>query len=126
MEINYGTAPKGGSQSHTGAEVRVAAQGPQAANVVGLHDQTDLYHHDRARDRRRVARQVEYERTRALRTPGSGESRSPGGFQSESIAPTPRLSRPRATTRRWISEVPSQMRSTRSSRHSRSAAFVRM
>ncbi len=47
-------------------------------------------------------------------------------LQSESIAPTPRRSRPRATTRRWISEVPSQMRSTRSSRHSRSAAFVRM
>ena len=44
MEISYGTAPKGGSQSHTGAQVRVAAQGPQAANVVGLNDQTELYH----------------------------------------------------------------------------------
>ena len=44
MEISYGTAPKGGSQSHTGAQLRVAAQGPQAANVVGLHDQTELYH----------------------------------------------------------------------------------
>jgi alkaline phosphatase/streptomycin-6-phosphatase len=44
MEISYGTAPKGGSQSHTGAQLRVAAQGPQAANVVGLNDQTELYH----------------------------------------------------------------------------------
>jgi alkaline phosphatase len=44
MEVSYGTAPKGGSQSHTGAQLRVAAQGPQAANVVGLNDQTELYH----------------------------------------------------------------------------------
>jgi alkaline phosphatase len=44
MEISYGTAPKGGSQSHTGASVRAAAQGPQSANVVGIHDQTELYH----------------------------------------------------------------------------------
>ena len=39
---------------------------------------------------------------------------------------TPRRSRARATIRRWISLVPSQMRSTRSSRHRRSATFVRM
>ena len=44
MELSYGTAPKGGSQSHTGAQIRVAAQGPQSANVVGLNDQTELYH----------------------------------------------------------------------------------
>jgi alkaline phosphatase len=44
MEISYGTAPKGGSQSHTGAQLRVAAQGPQSANAVGLNDQTELYH----------------------------------------------------------------------------------
>jgi alkaline phosphatase len=44
MEISYGTAPKGGSQSHTGAQLRAAAQGPQSANVVGIHDQTELYH----------------------------------------------------------------------------------
>jgi alkaline phosphatase len=43
MEVSYGTAPKGGSQSHTGTQIRVAAQGPQSANVVGLHDQTELY-----------------------------------------------------------------------------------
>jgi alkaline phosphatase len=44
MEISYGTAAKGGSQTHTGAQLRVAAQGPQSANVVGLNDQTELYH----------------------------------------------------------------------------------
>ena len=61
------------------------------------------------------------------RLPG-GRQRPPPGqlLQIESMGPTPRRSSPRATTRRWISEVPSQMRSTRSSRHSRSAAFVRM
>src|SRR4051794_26876062 len=36
-------------------QVRVAARGPQSANVVGLHDQTELYLAARARDRRRVA-----------------------------------------------------------------------
>ncbi len=43
MTISYGTAPKGGSQEHTGAQVRIAGYGPQAANVVGLTDQTDLF-----------------------------------------------------------------------------------
>ncbi len=38
---------------------------------------------------------------------------------------TPRRSSPRATISRWISDVPSQMRSTRSSRRNRSATFVR-
>ena len=32
-----------GSQEHTGTQIRVAAQGPQAANVVGLIDQTELF-----------------------------------------------------------------------------------
>lgn len=31
------------SQQHTGTQLRVAAQGPQAANVVGLIDQTELF-----------------------------------------------------------------------------------
>jgi alkaline phosphatase len=44
MTINYATNLHGRSQSHTGTEVRVAAQGPQAANVVGITNQTDLYH----------------------------------------------------------------------------------
>ena len=39
---------------------------------------------------------------------------------------TPRRSIERATISRWISLVPSQMRSTRSSRRKRSATFVRM
>ena len=43
-----------------------------------------------------------------------------------SIRSTPRFSRPRATISRWISDVPSQIRSTRSSRRNRSATFVRM
>jgi alkaline phosphatase/streptomycin-6-phosphatase len=44
MTINYGTRAHGQSQDHTGAEVRIAAQGPQAANVVGVTNQTDLFH----------------------------------------------------------------------------------
>ena len=44
MTINYGTRAHGQSQDHTGSEVRIAAQGPQAANVVGVTNQTDLFH----------------------------------------------------------------------------------
>jgi len=44
MVVNYATNLDGGSQSHTGTEVRVAAQGPQAANVLGITNQTDLFH----------------------------------------------------------------------------------
>jgi alkaline phosphatase/streptomycin-6-phosphatase len=44
MTINYATEPHGTSQSHTGAQLRIAAQGPQAANVVGVTNQTDLFH----------------------------------------------------------------------------------
>ena len=43
MMINDATST-GSSQSHTGTEVRIAAQGPQAANVLGITDQTDLFH----------------------------------------------------------------------------------
>ena len=47
MMVTYGTSAGAGaastSQEHTGAQVRVAAQGPQAANVVGVIDQTDLF-----------------------------------------------------------------------------------
>src|SRR3712207_9169732 len=42
MTLSYGTAAEGGSQEHTGTQVRIAGYGPQAANVVGLTDQTDL------------------------------------------------------------------------------------
>ena len=43
MTVAYGTADTGGSQDHTGTQVRIAAYGPRAANVVGLTDQTDLF-----------------------------------------------------------------------------------
>jgi alkaline phosphatase len=44
MVVNYATNLDGRSQSHTGTEVRIAAQGPRAANVVGVTNQTDLFH----------------------------------------------------------------------------------
>lgn len=43
MTLNYGTALPGSSMEHTGTQVRIAAYGPQAANVVGLTNQTDLF-----------------------------------------------------------------------------------
>jgi alkaline phosphatase len=43
MVVSYASAPVGASQSHTGTEVRIAAQGPQGANVTGITDQTDLF-----------------------------------------------------------------------------------
>lgn len=42
MIVAYGTAAAGGSQQHTGSQLRIAGYGPGAANVVGLIDQTDL------------------------------------------------------------------------------------
>ncbi|MDX6276996.1 MAG: alkaline phosphatase [Nocardioidaceae bacterium] len=44
MTLSYGTAPAGGSQEHTGTQVRIAGYGPEAANLVGLSDQTDLFY----------------------------------------------------------------------------------
>ena len=43
IKVAYGTAPANGSQEHTGSEVRIAAVGPQATNVLGVTDQTDLF-----------------------------------------------------------------------------------
>ncbi|KHL25832.1 alkaline phosphatase [Croceibacterium mercuriale] len=43
MTVNYATAEEG-SQAHTGTQLRIAAYGPQAANVAGLIDQTDLFY----------------------------------------------------------------------------------
>jgi alkaline phosphatase len=43
MKISYGTAAAGGSQQHTGTQLRVAGYGPGAANIVGLTDQTDMF-----------------------------------------------------------------------------------
>ena len=44
MEVSYATAKKGESQQHTGTEVRIAAGGPQASNVLGITNQTDLFY----------------------------------------------------------------------------------
>jgi alkaline phosphatase len=44
MVVGYATNLPGRSQTHTGTQIRVAAQGPQAASVLGLTDQTDLFH----------------------------------------------------------------------------------
>lgn len=43
MIVAYGMAAAGRSQQHTGSQVRVAGYGPNAANVVGPTDQTDLF-----------------------------------------------------------------------------------
>ncbi|MEU8306610.1 alkaline phosphatase [Actinomadura sp. NPDC048955] len=43
MKINYATNTPGQSQEHTGTQVRIAAKGPQAAGVLGVTDQTDLF-----------------------------------------------------------------------------------
>ena len=43
MVVSYGTNSYHRSQDHTGTQVRVAAMGPQAASVMGVIDQTDLY-----------------------------------------------------------------------------------
>lgn len=42
MTMSYGNSEEE-SQGHTGAQLRIAAYGPHAANVVGLTDQTDLF-----------------------------------------------------------------------------------
>ncbi|MFI2754267.1 alkaline phosphatase [Cellulomonas sp. P22] len=42
LKISYGTAAAGGSQQHTGSQLRIAASGPGSAKVLGLTDQTDL------------------------------------------------------------------------------------
>jgi alkaline phosphatase len=43
MAIAYSTNLYHRSMEHTGTEVRIAAMGPQAANVTGVTDQTDLF-----------------------------------------------------------------------------------
>ncbi|MEH2250471.1 alkaline phosphatase [Nostoc sp.] len=44
MTVNYATNLPERSQEHTGTQVRIAAQGPQGSNVVGVLNQTDLFH----------------------------------------------------------------------------------
>ncbi|MBK4348525.1 alkaline phosphatase [Lacisediminihabitans sp. G11-30] len=43
LKVSYGTSAAGGSQQHTGTQLRIAGFGPGAANVVGLTDQTDNF-----------------------------------------------------------------------------------
>jgi alkaline phosphatase len=43
MQVTYGTGSTPAGQGHTGSQVRVAAIGPQAANVIGLIDQTEVF-----------------------------------------------------------------------------------
>jgi alkaline phosphatase len=45
MLVSYGTSADlyVGDEGHTGTQVRLAAYGPRAANVVGLTDQSDLF-----------------------------------------------------------------------------------
>lgn len=43
MTVSYGNSEVEDDQEHTGAQLRIAAYGPHAANVVGLTDQTDLH-----------------------------------------------------------------------------------
>jgi alkaline phosphatase/streptomycin-6-phosphatase len=43
LKVNYSTNTPGKSQEHTGTQVRIAAQGPQAYRVLGVTDQTDLF-----------------------------------------------------------------------------------
>ncbi len=77
MAITYGTSVPGDSQQHTGSQVRIAGYGPQAAGIVGLTDQTDLF--------RTIARALGL-----LADPGTS---------SASAAVTTAPTRPRAGTR---------------------------
>ncbi|MFH8794135.1 alkaline phosphatase [Streptomyces sp. NPDC017941] len=43
LKVNYSTNTPGKSQEHTGTQVRIAAQGPQAYRVQGVTNQTDLF-----------------------------------------------------------------------------------
>jgi alkaline phosphatase len=43
IRVTYGTGKTPPGQSHTGARIPVMAIGPQAANVLGARDQTDLF-----------------------------------------------------------------------------------
>ena len=43
MAVTYGNSDEADDQGHTGAQLRVAAFGPGAANFTGLTDQTDMF-----------------------------------------------------------------------------------
>jgi alkaline phosphatase len=48
MTLHYGTnsvcCSSSHSMEHTGTQVRIAAQGPQAFGVLGVHDMSELFH----------------------------------------------------------------------------------
>ena len=44
ITVSYATREVGALQSHTGTQLRIAALGPQSARVIGLHDNTDIFH----------------------------------------------------------------------------------
>jgi alkaline phosphatase len=43
IRVSYATGKTAAGQTHTGARVPVAAIGPQATNIMGVNDQTDLF-----------------------------------------------------------------------------------
>ncbi|MFI9236607.1 alkaline phosphatase [Streptomyces sp. NPDC053079] len=43
LKVNYSSNTPGKAQEHTGTQVRIAAQGPQAHRVLGVTDQTELF-----------------------------------------------------------------------------------
>lgn len=43
MTVSYGNSDDTDDQGHTGAQLRIAAYGPHAANFAGLTDQTDMF-----------------------------------------------------------------------------------
>ena len=51
IRASYRTGKTPPGQGHTGARVPVAAIGPQASNVLGVHDQTDLFIHPRRKEK---------------------------------------------------------------------------
>ncbi len=80
--MSYATNADHRSQDHTGTQVRIAAQGPQAANVVGVIDQTDFF--------RLMNRALPFT---GLAPPRGGRIRQVGGCtcpQFEHVQPGPR------------------------------------
>lgn len=43
LTVSFAAGPSGGSQPHTGVQVPIAAVGPGAAAVGGVHDQTEVF-----------------------------------------------------------------------------------
>ena len=98
---------------------------PCADDRVGLHAPDRPGEAGAAQVEERLARV----RVVALARPDDGDAsrpQQPAELHQCSVRSTPRRSSARAMISRWISLVPSQMRSTRSSRKNRSATLVRM